>query len=187
MNMDMGSFGGVVFAIAGLTAIVASVLMATGKNPIHSALWMIVTFISVAVIYLLLNAQFIAVAQVMVYAGAIMMLILFVIMLVHMEGGEGQNAGTTRRSRMMRVAVACISAILLVELLFGALFFRMGRSGDYPTEVVNGIGNAKAVGSLLYGRYLFPFEIASILLLVGIVGAVVIAKKKQAGESNDTE
>jgi NADH-quinone oxidoreductase subunit J len=64
-------------------------------------------------------------------------------------------------------------------VLFGSLFYQMsGRSGDYPTEMVNNTGNVKTVGSLLYGQYLFPFEVASLLLLVGIVGAVVIAKRK---------
>jgi NADH-quinone oxidoreductase subunit J len=151
----------------------------TRKNAIHSALWMIATFFIMAVIYLLLNAQFIAVAQVMVYAGAIMMLILFVIMLVHMEtGGEGA-AGSARRSQGTRTAGALITAILLAELIFGALYYQMtGRSGDYSTAVVNSVGNVRTVGALLYGQYLFPFEVASILLLVGIVGAVVIAKRK---------
>ena len=178
--MDMVSFKGIIFIIAALIAVAASVLMATRKNPIHSALWMIVTFFAMAVIYLLLNAQFIAVAQVMVYAGAIMMLILFVIMLVQMEkGGEG-DPGEKGRSAKTKVAGALITVILFGEMLFGALYYQTtGRSGDYPVEMVNRVGNVKTIGSLLYGQYLFPFEIASILLLVGIVGAVVIAKKKE--------
>src|SRR5574340_1041835 len=95
--MDLIGFKGIIFIIASLLAVISSLFMVTRKNPVHSALWMIVTFFAMAVIYLILNAQFIAVAQVMVYAGAIMMLILFVIMLVHMEtGGEGA-AGTERR------------------------------------------------------------------------------------------
>ena len=179
--MDIISFKGVIFIVAALVAIASSVLMATRRNPIHIALWMIVVFFAVAVIYLLLNAQFIAVAQVMVYAGAIMMLILFVIMLVHMEKGEGEKEeGKTPRLSKMRVAGALITVILFVEVLFGALFYRMtGREGDYTADAVSSVGNVKTVGSLLYGQYLFPFEIASILLLVGIVGAVVIAKRKK--------
>lgn len=180
--MDMISIKEIFFIAAALVAVASSVLMTTRKNPIHSALWMIVTFFAVAVIYLLLNAQFIAVAQVMVYAGAIMMLILFVIMLVHMEKGEEaeEARGKIPRSPKMRVAGALITVILFVEVLFGALFYRMtGREGDYTTEAVNTTGNVKTMGSLLYGQYLFPFEIASILLLVGIVGAVVIAKRKK--------
>ncbi len=176
--MDALGLKDVMFIVLVVAAAVTSLMMVTRKNAVHSALWMIATFFTMAVIYLLLNAQFIAVAQVMVYAGAIMMLILFVIMLVHMEtGGEGE--GHARRSQGTRIAGALITAILLAELLFGALFYQMtGRSGDYSTAVVNSIGNVRTVGALLYGQYLFPFEVASILLLVGIVGAVVIAKRK---------
>ncbi|MHB8909392.1 MAG: NADH-quinone oxidoreductase subunit J family protein [Syntrophales bacterium] len=177
--MDAIGFKEILFIALAIAAVVSSLLMVTRKDPIHSALWMIATFFVMAVIYLLLNAQFIAVAQVMVYAGAIMMLILFVIMLVHMERGPQCDAGGVWRSKTTRVATALITAILFGEVLFGALFSQLtGKSGDYPAEAVNSIGNVKAVGSLLYGQYLFPFEIASILLLVGIVGAVVIAKRK---------
>lgn len=169
---------GIIFIIAALVAIVSSVLMTTRKNPIHSALWMIVTFFAIAVIYLLLNAQFIAVAQIMVYAGAIMMLILFVIMLVRMDNGDAEGDGKSPAPKA-RVAGILITLILMVEILFGALFYRMaGRSGDYTAEAVSNVGNVKTIGSLLYGQYLFPFEIASVLLLVGIVGAVVIVKRK---------
>src|SRR5512140_2902941 len=135
--MDAIGFKEVLFIVLALAAIVSSLLMVTGKNPIHSALWMIVTFFMMAVIYLLLNAQFIAVAQVMVYAGAIMMLILFVIMMVHMErGGEG-NAGGAHRSKTTKVATALITTILFGEVLFGAFFSQMtGKSGDYPVDAV---------------------------------------------------
>jgi NADH-quinone oxidoreductase subunit J len=155
-------------------------LMATRKNPIHSALWMIVTFFAMAVIYLLLNAQFIAVAQVMVYAGAIMMLILFVIMMVNMDKGDEEKTTKASWSFGKKMAAALLMVILLVELLFGALFYRMtARVGDYPADTVAIAGTARTVGALLYGQYLFPFEVASILLLIGIVGAVVIAKRNK--------
>jgi NADH-quinone oxidoreductase subunit J len=177
--MDMVSFKGIVFIVAALVAVMASLLMVTRKNPIHSALWMIVTFFAMAVIYLLLNAQFIAVAQVMVYAGAIMMLILFVIMLVHMERGGEIDSGKPHRSVKTRIAWTLITVVLLAEVLLGALSYQMtGQGGVYPVELVNRVGHVKTVGALLYSQYLFPFEIASILLLVGIVGAVVIAKRK---------
>lgn len=176
--MDMLGVRGIIFIVAAVLVIISAVLMVTRKNPIHSALWMIVTFFAMAVIYLLLNAQFIAVAQVMVYAGAIMMLIIFVIMLVKMENGEGEAASASCISKT-KVAGAMVAVILLVEVLFAALFYqKTGVVGDYTTEVVSSIGNVRAVGSILYGQYLFPFEIASILLLVGIVGAVVIVRRK---------
>ena len=94
--MDAIGFKEIIFIGLAVAAVITSLLMVTGKNPVHCALWMIATFCVMAVIYLLLNAQFIAVAQVMVYAGAIMMLILFVIMLVHMETG-GEGGGAARR------------------------------------------------------------------------------------------
>jgi len=107
------------------------------------------------------------------------MLILFVIMMVHMEKGPEDEEPKKSGKPKAKVAGALITLILLVEVLFGSLFFQMsGRTGDYPAEMVNNIGNVRTVGSLLYGQYLFPFEIASLLLLVGIVGAVVIAKRK---------
>ena len=178
--MDAIGFKFILFIITALVVIVSSVLMATRKNPIHSALWMIVAFFAMAVIYVLLNAQFIAVAQVMVYAGAIMMLILFVIMLVSMEKGDEAETGKSPQPSRKKIAWALITVVLFVELVFGLLFYRMtGKVGDYPPDMVSDIGNAKTVGSLLYGQYLFPFEIASILLLVGIVGAVVIAKRNK--------
>jgi NADH-quinone oxidoreductase subunit J len=115
----------------------------------------------------------------MVYAGAIMMLILFVIMLVHMERGGEVDSGKSHRSVRTKIAWTLITVVLLAEVLLGALFYRMtGVSGEYPVEVVNRVGHVKTVGALLYSQYLFPFEIASILLLVGIVGAVVISKRK---------
>jgi NADH-quinone oxidoreductase subunit J len=176
---ELVSFKGIVFIVAALIAVVSSLLMVTRKNPIHSALWMIMTFFAMAVIYLILNAQFIAVAQVMVYAGAIMMLILFVIMLVHMEKGGEVDSGKPHRSVITRVAWALIAVVLLGEVIFGALYYQMtGVGGEYPVELVNRVGHVRTVGALLYSQYLFPFEIASILLLVGIVGAVVISKRK---------
>jgi NADH-quinone oxidoreductase subunit J len=96
-----------------------------------------------------------------------------------MEKGPAGEALKKSGAAKAKVAGALITVILLVEVLFASLFFQMsGRTGEYPAEMVNTVGNVKTVGSLLYGQYLFPFEIASLLLLVGIVGAVVIAKRK---------
>jgi NADH-quinone oxidoreductase subunit J len=176
----MGAIGFkfVVFIVAAIVVIVSSLLMTTRKNPIHSALWMIVTFFAMAVIYLLLNAQFIAVAQVMVYAGAIMMLILFVIMMVSLDNGAQDEQKKFPLTTGTKVAWSLVVIILLLEMGFGALFYQAtARVGSYPTEAVASLGNAKTIGTLLYGQYLFPFEIASILLLVGIIGAVVLSKK----------
>ena len=176
--MDVGAidvaFRWVVFSLSGLVAIVASLMMVTRRNPIHSALWLIVAFFSLAVIYLTLHAQFIAIAQVMVYAGAIMMLIIFVIMLIQLE------IESTRKGRLTggKVIGAFITVILFLEI-GAALFSFPGGASKASGEVATQMGSVASVGTALYGKYLFPFEIASILLLVGLVGAVLLAKRRQ--------
>ena len=164
-----------IFVVAGLVAVGSSLMMVTRKNPIHSALWLIVTFFSVAVLYITLNATFIAVAQVMVYAGAIMMLVLFVIMLIHLEWG----AQWSTKKSPLKVIGALITIILFLQVLAGIYTYsNVGQHGMYTAQKVAEIGNTRAVGALLYGKYAFAFEVASILLLVGIVGAVLLARKR---------
>jgi len=141
----------------------------------------LIVFIVSAVVVIVASLLMTTRAQVMVYAGAIMMLILFVIMMVNLDKGYQQEKSDMGYSLGKKAAGALIMTILAVELLFVAVFYQItAKPGSYPAEAVTSIGNTKTVGSLLYGQYLFPFEIASILLLVGIVGAVVLSKKKQA-------
>lgn len=174
--MIANAFSWLVFISAGLVAIVASLLMVTRRNPVHSALWLIVAFFSLAIIYLSLNAQFIAVAQVIVYSGAIMMLILFVIMLIHLEA-EQELAGKITGAKII---ASFITIILFLEIVAAVLSFGVmtGNKGPFTPEMLAGYGNVRAVGMVLYGRYMFPFEIASILLLIGIVGAVILSKRR---------
>ncbi len=165
-----------IFVVMALMAVGSSLMMVTRKNPIHSALWLIVTFFSVAVLYVTLNATFIAVAQIMVYAGAIMMLVLFVIMLTHLEWGSQWG---TRKS-FAKLIGSMITIILFLQILTGVYTYsNAGQQGIYSAQKIAEMGNTHAVGTLLYGKYAFAFEIASILLLVGIVGAVLLAKKRK--------
>jgi len=176
--MDFGLidpiFRWVVFGASGLVAVVASLMMVTRRDPIHSALWLIVTFFSLAVIYLTLHAQFIAIAQVMVYAGAIMMLIIFVIMLIQME------IVSTRKGRITgaKIIGGFITVILFLEIA-AVLFSFPGGTAKASSEGAAQMGSVASMGTALYGKYLFPFEIASVLLLVGLVGAVVLARRRQ--------
>lgn len=166
-----------IFIVAAILATGSSIVMVTRKNPIHSALWLIVTFFSVAVLYVLLNATFIAVAQVMVYAGAIMMLVVFVIMLIHLEWGGVQSAAKRSFPKLMG---GIITIMLFLQVLGGIVTYsNIGKKGAYTAGMLADLGNTKAVGALLYGKYAFAFEVASILLLVGIVGAVLLARKKK--------
>jgi NADH-quinone oxidoreductase subunit J len=174
--MDFSWFTWLVFTVAAVGSIGGSLMMVTRRNAIHSALWMIATFIAIAVLYLMLNAQFIAVAQIMVYAGAIMMLILFVIMLVNLEKADAPE----RKFSSRKFTGAVITIMLLFEILVIATAYQLtGRESVYSTSMLERTGNVKVVGSLLYGQYLFPFELASILLLVGIVGSVILAKRRK--------
>jgi NADH-quinone oxidoreductase subunit J len=151
-------------------------MMVTRRNPIHSALWLIVAFFNLAVIYLTLHAQFIAVAQVMVYAGAIMMLIIFVIMLIQLE------IESTKKGRVTgaKVIGSFITVILFFEVAAAFITFP-GSAAKAQTAMSAGasMGSPASVGVALYGKYLFPFEIASILLLVGVVGAVVLSRQRK--------
>ncbi len=176
--MDFGIidplFKWAIFLGAAFLSLFCSLMMVTRRNPIHSALWLIVTFFSLAIIYLTLNAQFIAVAQVIVYAGAIMMLIVFVIMLIQMEG----EAVEKRRITDWKVLGTFITVVLFLEIAGAVIAFR----GGVPKAAVAAagaqpVGSVASVGTFLYGKYLFPFEIASVLLLIGIVGAVVLARR----------
>jgi len=165
-----------IFVLAALMATGSSLMMVTRKNPIYSALWLIVTFFSVAILYVLLNATFIAVAQVMVYAGAVMMLVLFVIMLIHLEWG----AQWKRQLSFAKLIGGVITIILFLQILAGVFTYTdVGQKGVWSAQKLTEFGNTHAVGTLLYGKYVFAFEIASILLLVGIVGAVLLARKRK--------
>ncbi|HVN96198.1 MAG TPA: NADH-quinone oxidoreductase subunit J [Syntrophorhabdaceae bacterium] len=169
-----------IFIVMAISAIGSALMMATRKNPVHSALWLVVTFFSIAVIYVLLNATFIAVAQVMVYAGAIMMLTLFIIMLIHLE--QGPSCLPVKRS-FLKLIGGIITLTLLLQIIAGIRFYaNVGKKGVYTPEMLASVGNTAAVGSLLYGKYAFVFEIASVLLLLGIVGAVVLARKRKDEE-----
>jgi NADH-quinone oxidoreductase subunit J len=155
-------------------AILTSILMVTRRNPIHSALLLVLTFLLTAVLFLLLRNPFIAIIQVLVYAGAVMMLIVFVIMLLELKS-ELRSA--------LRVSFSKGAAVFTVLVILLCLFFAVSRepkgaSGEYTSEMVSQLGSIKVVGKLLLTDYLLPFEIISILLLAAIVGAVVLAKQR---------
>ena len=166
-------FQWLIFLGAAFASIIASLLVVTRKNPIHSALFLVLTFLCVSVLYLLLYSQFIAIIQVVVYAGAIMMLIIFVIMLLDLE--------QELRSGLRLFYSKVIGGLLMVLFLFGIIYSVVAKSltgkvGPYTPDKVS--ANVKAVGEMLFTQYLFPFEIVSVLLVAAIVGAVVLSRKR---------
>lgn len=161
-------FGYLAFAV-----IFLSILVVRSRNAVHSVLWMLLMFLHVAGLYLLLNAEFLAAVQVIVYAGAILVLFLFVIMLLnHKEEIRAEHfVGGWPAGLSLVVA-------LLVVMMITAGGFSTTFSGKWDVKALEETTHTKALGELLYTEYLLPFEVASIILLVGIVGAIVLAKKR---------
>jgi NADH-quinone oxidoreductase subunit J len=140
------------------------------KNPVTSALFLVLAFCSLAGLYLLLQAEFLAMVQVIVYAGAIMVLFLFVIMYLNLK----RDVEDGMQHALRRGAGWILGLLLLAEAAF--LVGRKWGAGPISHEAPVAVGNSQAVGQLLYTRYLFPFEITSVLLLVAMVGAVLLIK-----------
>lgn len=152
---------------------ILSLLVVTRKNPVHSVMWMLLLFFHVAGMYLFLNAEFIAAIQVIVYAGAILVLFLFVVLLLNLR-----EEIQTERFIGSWPAGFIISAVILVSILSAVRSFVPGPSGKYSIEFMQKETPTKVLGQVLYTDYLFPFEIASLVLLIAIIGAIVLAKRK---------
>ena len=166
----------VLFVAFAAILVVSSLLVILHRNPLTSALFLVLAFCSLAAIYLLLHAEFIGLVQVVVYAGAIMVLFLFVIMYLNL--GHDVESGVTLVLR--RGLGWLLGATLVAE---GALLIagRLAPGPATPPDLAGaaGLGNTQQVGLLLYSRYLFPFEITSIILLVAMIGAIVIARGRR--------
>ena len=161
----------VLFAILALIAVAAALALITARNPISSAMAMVVHFMSLAGLYLTLHAQFMAAIQVLVYAGAIMVLVVFVIMLLNLGNEE------SLRERFLRRESVGIAAVILVG---GTIIFALARLtyGTRPLdERLTNSGTIDAIGRALFTDYVFPFEMVSLVLLAAVVGAVVLTKR----------
>jgi len=161
--------------VASLVAVSSAALVVTRKNPVHSVLFLIVCLLSVALLFLLLGAQFIAALQVIVYAGAIVVLFLFVVMLLNVK----KEVTIFHSSLAHRLMAVILVIVLLVQTLAIAVASMVWvRKEAWMTEPSMSFGTVQAVGRVLFARYLFQFEVASILLLAAMVGAVAIVKKR---------
>ena len=162
----------ILFIIVALIAVGASIAMIVSRNAVHSALFLILNFAAMAVFYLLLNAPFIAMVQITVYAGAIMVLFLFVIMLLGAERTRSQLLPSNSWQRVWAV----VFAVMLVVLGVWASFSSDASSADVATSFD---ASPSAIGIKLFEGYVFPFEITSILLLVAMIGVVVLRASKR--------
>lgn len=161
----------ILFIVFATVAVVCAFNLVLQKHPISSALSLIGVMGSLAVLYLLLGAEFIAMAQMIVYGGAVMVLFIFVIMLL--------NAGTEKSSGKSWFAQIAGLPLLLIFVALMAFVVRLGFSDLRPVEFGSWVGGtAERIGQLLFTRYLLPFEVISILILIAILGAVVLARKE---------
>jgi len=165
----------ILFLVLALVAVAAAIGMLLSQNAVYSALFLVINFFTVAVFYLLLGAPFIAMAQITVYAGAIMVLFLFVIMLL---GAEQLAAGKTLRYQ--RPLAIGLATILVIEAAY-LLLSRVQSTAEIfpPTGATNTVEAIRALGMALFSEYLLPFEVTSILLLVAMVGAIVLTKREK--------
>ncbi|SLM47798.1 NADH-quinone oxidoreductase subunit J [Nitrospira japonica] len=154
-----------------LVIALTSILVVALHNPIYSALSLLIMFFHVAGLYVTLHAEFLAAVQIIVYAGAILVLYLFVVMLLNLKHDE-------RYHHQWPIAAA-VGGILVIEGTVLALLKGQAgpRAGSAETAAVEGLGNTEALGDVLYTSYLFPFEVASLILLVAMIGAIILAKR----------
>lgn len=164
----------ITFSILALIGLTSAIMLILQKNPVYSALLLILHFLALAGLYLLLNAQFIAVLQILVYAGAIMVLFVFVIMLLNLQNEEALKDPFN----LKRIIATILGVILLLQ--FGVFFFIKAKYDLDIQPSPNSIeaGSVKKIGELLFTTYLIPFEVTSFVLLVGIIAAIVLAKRK---------
>ena len=166
------------FVFYGLAALILgfAVLVISTRNTVHSVLYLVVNFLLVAMLYVMLGAEFLAAIQVLVYAGGIVVLYLFVVMLVNLKRPPETHQDPRRQTRL---GLALAGAVL-AELVAIIVYSSTGESvpAAAPAEAGMVEGNVEQIGMLLYTNYLIPFEVASVLLLVAMIGAIVLAKRE---------
>ena len=162
----------IAFVVLGLVAVASALGMLFSRNAVYAAIYLIINFVTVAVFYLILSGAFIAVSQVAVYAGAIMVLFLFVIMLLGAE-----RLGLSDTLIWQKPLALVLGIVLAVESIYMLVF----RAGDFfpgPT-LSDGFGSPSSIGTELFQNYLLPFEVTSVLLLVAMIGAIVLTRQEK--------
>ena len=180
MDFLVANFGAILFWVVAAITVAAAVGVVTLRNPVHAAVSLLLTFVMVAVLFIMNHAEFLAAVQVLVYAGGIMVLYLFVIMLVRITDiGPGKVflSGITPLAVLGGILLGCLIAI---GILLGSM--AAGDGGAAAMTAIDGetVGNTEAVGWLLYMKYLVPFEVVSVVLLVAMIGAIVFGRRDVA-------
>ncbi|MCA0353304.1 MAG: NADH-quinone oxidoreductase subunit J [Chloroflexi bacterium] len=174
-----------VFIVIALLTLGSGIMVVTVRNIIHSALWLIASFIGVAALYLLMEAEFLAVVQILVYAGAVSILVLFAIMLTRQVTGEGVRVVFERWWVALLIALGLFGVIVPTLWQHGSTWeeaSKLAQVGPAPVEGVAAslqVATATEIGRSFMGEYLLPFEVVSILLLMALIGAIVIAYEER--------
>ena len=161
----------ILFWILSVSALFSALMVITSKNPMHSVIWLIIVFFAISGHYLLLNAQFLAIVNIIVYAGAIMVLFLYVLMLMDLK-----KETEPKKNRWLKLAGAVAGGSLLLVLI--AALKKADLANQFAETRTGDIGLIENLGKVLFNEYVVPFEISSILFLSAMVGAVVIGKKE---------
>ena len=161
----------ILFWILSVVALFSALMVITSKNPMHSVIWLIIVFFAISGHYLLLNAQFLAIVNIIVYAGAIMVLFLYVLMLMDLK-----KETEPKKNRWLKLAGAVAGGSLLLVLI--AALKKADLANQFAETRTGDIGLIENLGKVLFNEYVVPFEISSILFLSAMVGAVVIGKRE---------
>jgi NADH-quinone oxidoreductase subunit J len=162
----------ILFCILSVITLATAFLTIYSRNPIHSAIYLVICFFSIAGHYLLLNAQFLAIVHVIVYSGAIMILFLFTVMLMNLN--KENEVHKPRVTRLGAIVLFCLMCLVLIAVFINS----KPIVGDYTTTGED-FQSIKVLGKVLLNEYMVPFEFASVLLLVAMIGAVLLSKKEK--------
>jgi NADH:ubiquinone oxidoreductase subunit 6 (subunit J) len=173
-------FSSILFFIAAIAAISGAIGVVMLRNPFYSVLALVCHLIALAALFMLLRAEFVAAAQVVVYAGAVMVLYVFVV--AYVGGGQEYQAGSA-----LRILGPLFALAVAIELCIAMLGTGLSGISTHGARYVRGFGAPKQIGRLFLTDYLFPFEVASLLLLVAAVGAVVLARRRRGLEAEEAE
>jgi NADH-quinone oxidoreductase subunit J len=171
------SFTQVIFYLFAAIMLLAALRVITARNPVHAALYLVLTFISTSVLWMLLEAEFLAIALVLVYVGAVMVLFLFVVMMLDI------NIEKLREGFVQYLPVGALIAFALfaqMVLVIGPERFGLQHFG-FPPRAAADYSNTGVLGQVIYSDYLYPFEIAAVILLVAIIAAISLAMRKRQG------
>lgn len=162
-----------IFGYLSVAIIILSIFVITRRNPVHSIVFMLVLFFHIAVLYLTLNAEFLAAIQIIIYAGAVLVLFLFVILLLNLK----EELFVERFVGIWPLGLSAAIALAIMMIL-STTSFTKGPEGNIGADIIKNETNTNVLGRVLYTEYIYPFEILSVVLLVAIIGAIVLTKRR---------